>query len=307
MAACSAEMGLRFGTERLLAPRNIGLNKVFPKLETNIQGFHLAEKPFDCYVLNQVVYIANSTICELGDAALKRIREPREQNSRDRFQISFEKRLKSVIESTKEPISPKDPAMMSQARDKAIQFSSDFFNRSEKPIFNRKDPQCSEKINQWVKTAIEDVMHQCILSLKAEQISTGPESVAHTELQRMNPSFNLSVEKLSCAAYAFLVTNAKVVSKLIIGKSDDSELLWRIIDQIALAKFGYVPTQNPKSGDLVFYYGSDNKLRHVAVYRGEGRVESKMGSKNPRVYLHDLFLIPEIYGEQVVFVTQNRV
>lgn len=58
-----------------------------------------------------------------------------------------------------------------------------------------------------------------------------------------------------------------------------------------------VSVANAEVGDLVWYFKSDGFFKHVGLWRGTGRVESKWGDLG--LFEHALLEIPESYGTAV--------
>jgi hypothetical protein len=54
-----------------------------------------------------------------------------------------------------------------------------------------------------------------------------------------------------------------------------------------------------ESGDMVFYFNMGGRFKHAGLYIGRHRVESKWGLGH--LFQHDLFEVPESYGESVSF------
>lgn len=56
-------------------------------------------------------------------------------------------------------------------------------------------------------------------------------------------------------------------------------------------------TDLPQSGDLVFYYSPGGFLTHGGIYRGDGRVQSKLNLFS-HVYEHPRLAVPLWFGDQ---------
>lgn len=65
----------------------------------------------------------------------------------------------------------------------------------------------------------------------------------------------------------------------------------------------YQPIQEPQPGDLIIYYDAKEVKHHHAIYLGGNRALSKWGKKT--IYEHDLFDVPAIYGNNVIFYRKN--
>jgi hypothetical protein len=52
-------------------------------------------------------------------------------------------------------------------------------------------------------------------------------------------------------------------------------------------------------GDLIFYFGDDERFKHAGLHLTNGRVHSKWGIGH--LYQHGLFEVPESYGNKVRF------
>ncbi len=96
-------------------------------------------------------------------------------------------------------------------------------------------------------------------------------------------------EMLSCFEYAFC-------------QIEDARALCSEYGDIvsSLENWGYRQVAKPTQNDLVLYL-KDGEPTHLGVYRGKALVQSKWGNKRPVAYLHRVNVVPESYGNEVMF------
>lgn len=76
----------------------------------------------------------------------------------------------------------------------------------------------------------------------------------------------------------------------------DERVMPHAFDQVI--KKDLVPTVTPKKGDIVVYY-SNGYVPHAGRYESDSKVISKWG--DGAVFLHDTFMCPDNYGNNVKF------
>ena len=82
---------------------------------------------------------------------------------------------------------------------------------------------------------------------------------------------------------------------------------WRNAE-VFLRSSGYMTVDEPQEGDVVAYRDKEKpqSIEHFGVYVGEGRVISKPGQIG-HVYEHEIWQIPEGYGNEVIFFRKLEV
>jgi hypothetical protein len=116
------------------------------------------------------------------------------------------------------------------------------------------------------------------------------------KVQQRYPLFKRST--LSCYRWALLRANDPAVAALL---STTNGLSIEFLHQ-----WGYEEVQELMEGDLVLYL-KDGEPKHLGIYRGNGKVESKLGSTTPYYDLHAVTSVDyEMYGDQVLFYRKKQ-
>ncbi len=104
--------------------------------------------------------------------------------------------------------------------------------------------------------------------------------------------------KIQCMAFALLKTRELRAKEYIFhGKEFTKKDLLQ-----TLKTWGYVPVETPTPNDLVMYVDSDGNSTHLGRFLSSGKVESKLGIFMPYFHWHNIFDVPAVYGNRVVFM-----
>ena len=108
--------------------------------------------------------------------------------------------------------------------------------------------------------------------------------------------------EMQCFAFAFLKMRELRAKEIIFqGK----ELTAKDLPKL-LKDWGYVSVETPARNDLVLYIDSEGDATHLGRFLATGKVESKFGINMTYFQWHNIFDVPCIYGNRVIFMRKSE-